>query len=94
MLKCKFDGVEDPRGTLPVIKFVAFRVEVHQPTTPQALAGYQVVLRFIHEKGDPSSFQTIYHKLRRVWELNVLRIREVHEQYPTALTEAGKPTMV
>lgn len=94
VLKCKFDGVEDPRGTLPVIKFVAFRVEVHQPTTPQALAGYQVVLRFIHEKGDPSSFQTIYHKLRRVWELNVLRIREVHEQYPTALTEAGKPTMV
>ncbi|KAI5984307.1 kinase-like domain-containing protein [Pisolithus albus] len=94
VLKCKFDGVEDPRGTLPVIKFVAFRVEVHQPTTPQALAGYQVVLRFIHEKGDPSSFQTIYHKLRRVWELNVLRIQEVHEQCPTALTEAGKPTMV
>lgn len=91
VLKCKFDGVEDPRGILPVVKFVAFRVEVHQPTTPQALAGYQVVLHFIHEKGDPCSFQTIYHRLRRMWEWHVIRIREEPEQFRMAATEAGRP---
>lgn len=92
VLKCKFDGVEDPRGTLPVVKFVAFRVEVHQPTTPQALAGYQVALRFIHEKGASSSFQTIYHRLRRVWELDVFRTANEKEQ--RAAAEAKRPVMV
>ena len=73
VLKCKFDGIENPRGVLPVLKFVRFRVEMQQPTTPQALAGYQVALRFIQEKGASSSFQTVYHRVRRMWELDVPR---------------------
>ncbi|KAL4066024.1 kinase-like domain-containing protein [Scleroderma yunnanense] len=73
VLECKFDGVENPRGILPVLKFVHFRVEVQQPTTPQALAGYQVALRFIQKQGASSSFQTICHSVRRMWELDVPR---------------------
>ena len=74
VLECKFDGVENPSGVLPVLKFVRFRVEVQQPTTPQALAGYQVALRFTLEKGASSSFETICHRVRRMWELDLPRL--------------------
>lgn len=89
VLKCKFDEVRDASGTHVVIRAVRFRVETEEPTLPQALAGYRVSLHFIQEKGASSSFQTIYHRLRRMWELDVPRTpgREQSPLYSPVLTE-------
>ncbi|KAH7885850.1 Pkinase-domain-containing protein [Phlebopus sp. FC_14] len=74
VLKCKFDEVKDPSSVLTLARSVRFRVEVHQPTMQQAMAGARVVLHLIQEKGASSSFQAIFRRLRRVWELDVPRM--------------------
>ncbi|KAG1735544.1 Pkinase-domain-containing protein [Suillus lakei] len=74
VLKCRTDETKDPSGLLPALKSVRFRVEVQRPTPVQITAGYQVVLHLIQERGASSSFQAIYHRLRRNWELDIPRM--------------------
>ncbi|KAG2123836.1 Pkinase-domain-containing protein [Suillus clintonianus] len=74
VLKCKMDETRDPSGILPALKSVRFRVEVQRPTPVQITAGYQVVLHLIQERGASSSFQAIYYRLRRNWELDIPRM--------------------
>ncbi|KAG2039905.1 kinase-like domain-containing protein [Suillus americanus] len=74
VLKCRTDETKDLSGLLPALKSVRFRVEVQRPTPVQITAGYHVVLHLIQERGASSSFQVIYQRLRRNWELDVPRM--------------------
>ncbi|KAG1785573.1 Pkinase-domain-containing protein [Suillus plorans] len=74
VLKCRTDDTKDLSGFLPALKSVRFRVEVQRPTPVQITAGYQVVLHLIQERGALSSFQVIYQRLRRNWELDIPRM--------------------
>ncbi|KAF9219816.1 Pkinase-domain-containing protein [Gyrodon lividus] len=73
VLKCRFDEVRDPAGVLAVIKAARFRVEIRTATTQQAMAGFQVALHLIQERGTSSSFQMACQRLRSVWELDLMR---------------------
>ncbi|KAG1792563.1 uncharacterized protein HD556DRAFT_1378648 [Suillus plorans] len=74
VLKCRTDDTKDLSGFLPALKSVRFRVEVQRPTPVQITAGCQVVLHLIQERGTLSSFQVIYQRLRRNWELDIPRM--------------------
>ena len=73
ILKCKLDEVRDPAGMMALVKAVRFRVEVRRPSTSQSNAGYEVLLRLVQEKGASSSFQAVYARLRKNWDLDVPR---------------------
>lgn len=92
VLKCKFDEVKDPASVQAVVKAVRFRVEVQKPTTQQAMAGYQVAMHLIQEKGASSSFQMLYYRLKRVWELDISRTpMGAHSpMFSPALTDGGR----
>lgn len=70
VLKCRMDATKNLSGLLPALMSVRFRVEVQRATSVQIAAGYQVVLHLIQERGSLSSFQSIYNRLRRNWELD------------------------
>ena len=71
LLKCKLDEVRDPAGMTALVKAVKFRVEVHRPHVSQSNTGYEVTLHLIQEKGASSSFQAVYARLRKNWDLDV-----------------------
>ncbi|KAG2150302.1 Pkinase-domain-containing protein [Suillus bovinus] len=74
VLKCRTDETKDPSGFFPALKSVRFRVEVQRPTPVQITAGYQIALHLILERGALSSFQVIYQRLKRNWELDIPRM--------------------
>ncbi|OJA19916.1 hypothetical protein AZE42_03764 [Rhizopogon vesiculosus] len=74
ILKCRADATKNLSGLLPALKSVRFRVEVERPEFVQIAAGYQAVLHLTHERGPSSSFQSIYNRLRRNWELDTPRM--------------------
>lgn len=71
VLKCRADATKNLTGLLPALKSLRFRVEVQRPTSVQIAAGYQVVLHLTQEMGSASSFQSIYNRLRRNWQLDI-----------------------
>ncbi|OAX43216.1 Pkinase-domain-containing protein [Rhizopogon vinicolor AM-OR11-026] len=74
ILKCRADATKNLSGLFPALKSVRFRVEVERPEFVQIAAGYQAVLHLTHERGPSSSFQLIYNRLRRNWELDTPRV--------------------
>jgi hypothetical protein len=86
ILRCKLDEVKDPAGVIALAKAVRFRVEVHRPSISQSEAGYEVALHLVQEKGASSSFQAVYARLRRNWDLDVPR---TPLPFSPALTEGG-----
>jgi serine/threonine protein kinase len=74
VLKCKLDEVRDPAGAMALVKAVRFRVEVRKPSTLQSNAGYEVALHLVQDKGASSSFQAVYARLRKNWDLDTPRI--------------------
>ncbi|KIM83127.1 hypothetical protein PILCRDRAFT_819894 [Piloderma croceum F 1598] len=86
VLKCKLDEVRDPAGAVALVKAVRFRVEVHRPSISQSDAGFEVSLHLVQEKGASSSFQAVYARLRRNWDLDVPRTPLA---YSPVLTEGG-----
>ncbi|CAL1714656.1 unnamed protein product [Somion occarium] len=70
ILKCKLEESRDPNGVMVPVKAVKFRVEVHRPTTLQAIAGYKAALCIVMEKGAQSSFRLVYNRFRREWNLD------------------------
>lgn len=70
VLKCKLDEYKDPAGVLPVVKAMRFRVEVHKPSPLQDVAGYEVLVCLVLEKGASSSLQMVYTRLKRNWDLD------------------------
>jgi len=86
ILRCKLDEVKDPAGVIALAKAVRFRVEVHRPSISQSEAGYEVALHLVQEKGASSSFQAVYARLRRNWDLDAPRTQL---PFSPALTEGG-----
>lgn len=72
VLKCSLPDskLRDSSGTVTTIKGVKFRVEVQKPSSVQAIAGFQVVLALVLEKGAATSFKMVYNRLRREWEMD------------------------
>jgi serine/threonine-protein kinase HSL1 (negative regulator of Swe1 kinase) len=89
ILKCKLDEVKDPARVITSVKAVRFRVEVHRPSTSQTDAGFEVALHLLQEKGASSSFQAVYARLRKNWDLDAPK---TPLPFSPALTEGGYST--
>ncbi|KIK99345.1 hypothetical protein PAXRUDRAFT_132278 [Paxillus rubicundulus Ve08.2h10] len=92
VLKCRFDEARDPAGALAGIKATRFRVEVREVTKQQGMAGFQVALHLVQERGASSSFQVVCQRLRDVWELDLMRtLAGVHSpMFSPAMTDGGR----
>ncbi|KAF8840829.1 Pkinase-domain-containing protein [Paxillus ammoniavirescens] len=92
VLKCRFDEARDPAGVLAGIKATRFRVEVREVMRQQGMAGFQVALHLVQERGASSSFQVVCQRLRDVWELDLMRAPAgVHSpMFSPAMTDGGR----
>ncbi|KIJ20669.1 hypothetical protein PAXINDRAFT_174169 [Paxillus involutus ATCC 200175] len=92
VLKCRFDEARDPAGVLAGIKATRFRAEVREVTRQQGMAGFQVALHLVQERGASSSFQVVCQRLRDVWELDLMRAPAgAHSpMFSPAMTDGGR----